>query len=187
MNTSQAVLHDAEERMKKSLEVFQKNLGALRSGRANAGMVEHLRVDYYGVPTPLKQVANITIPEPRMILIQPWDAQALKPIEKALGDSDLGIAPVIDGKLIRLVIPALTRERREELVKVSAKNAEEARVAHRAIRREANEKMKQLEKDKAITEDDSRKSQESVQKLTDKYIQLVDQAHSLKEKELTQN
>jgi ribosome recycling factor len=187
MNTSQAVLHDAEERMKKSLEVFQKNLGALRSGRANSGMVEHLRVDYYGVPTPLKQVANITVPEPRMILIQPWDTQALKPIEKALGESDLGIAPVIDGKLIRLVIPALTRERREELVKVSSKNAEEARVSHRAIRREANEKVKQLEKDKEITEDDSRKSQESVQKLTDKYIQLVDQAHSQKEKELIQN
>jgi ribosome recycling factor len=187
MNTSQAVLHDAEERMKKTLEIFQKNLAGLRSGRANSGMVENLRVDYYGVPTPMRQVANITIPEPRMIVIQPWDAQALKPIEKAIGESDLGIAPVVDGKQIRLVIPPLTRERREELAKISAKNAEEARVSHRSIRREANEKVKHLEKDKAITEDDSRRSQENIQKLTDKYIQLVDQAQSQKEKELTQN
>ena len=187
MDTSQAVLHDGEDRMKKSLDVVHKNLAALRSGRANSGMVENLRVDYYGVPTPLRQVANITTPEPRMIVIQPWDAQALKPIEKALGDSDLGIAPVVDGKLIRLVIPSLTRERREELVKVSAKTAEEGRVSLRSVRREANEKIKLLEKDKKITEDDSRKSQENVQKLTDKYIQLIDQAHSQKEKELTQN
>ena len=187
MDTSQAVLHDGEERMKKSLDVVHKNLGALRSGRANSGMVEHLKVDYYGVSTPLRQVANITIPEPRMIVLQPWDAQALKPIEKAIGDSDLGIAPVVDGKLIRILIPALTRERRKELVKISAKTAEEGRVSLRSLRREANEKIKQLEKDKKITEDDSRKSQENVQKLTDKYIQLIDQAHSQKEKELTQN
>ena len=187
MNDSKSVIRDSEERMKKSLEVVQQSLSSIRTGRANAGMVEHLRVDYYGTSTPLKQIANVTVPEPRMILIQPWDATAIKSVEKAILDSDLGISPVIDGKMVRLVVPPLTRERRDEMVKIVSKQAEEGHVAVRAIRREANEKIKQLEKEKKITEDDSFKSQEDIQKLTDKQIALIDQAKLAKEKELLQN
>ena len=187
MSDSKTVFRESEERMKKSFEVVQQSLAGVRTGRANAGMVEHIRVDYYGSQTPLKQMANITVPEPRMILVQPWDASALKSIEKAVLDSDLGIPPVIDGKLIRLVVPPLTRERREELVKIVHKQTEEGHVAVRAIRREANEKIKQLEKEKKITEDDSFKSQDDIQKLTDRYILLIDQSKSAKEKELIQN
>jgi ribosome recycling factor len=184
MSDSKSVLHESEERMKKSFEMVQINLAGVRTGRANSGMVENIRVDYYGTSTPLKQMANITVPEPRMILIQPWDASALKSIEKALLDSDLGIPPVIDGKLVRLAVPALTRERREDMVKIVHKQSEEGHVAVRAIRREANEKVKQLEKEKKITEDDSFKTQDLIQKLTDKYIQLIDQTKTTKEKEL---
>ncbi len=170
--------------MKKTLEVVQQNFSGIRSGRATTGMVENIRVDYYGSPTPIKQMANVTIPEPRTLLINPWDPSALKAIEKAIGDSDLGIAPMIDGKLVRLVVPPLTRERREELVKIVHKQAEEGRVSLRSVRRDANEKIKQLEKEKAITEDDSFKSLDSIQKLTDRFIQWIDQAQSAKEKEL---
>ena len=184
MVNSQTVIHEAEEKMKKSLEIVQHNLAGIRTGRATSGMVENIRVDYYGTPTPLRQIASITIPEPRTILISPWDASALKGVEKAIHDSDLGIAPVIDGKLVRLAIPPLTRERREELVKIVHKLAEEGHVSMRAIRRDSNERVKQLEKEKTITEDDSFKSQSEIQKLTDRYIQTVDQAKSAKEKEL---
>jgi len=187
MATTQMVLQETEEKMKKSLEALHQNLLGIRSGRANAGMVENIRVDYYGASTPIKQVANIAIPEPRMLLIHPWDVSSLKSIEKAIAESDLGIPPVIDGKMIRLVIPPLTRERREELVKIVKKLTEEGRVSVRSIRRDANEKIKQLEKDKAATEDESFKAQDSSQKLTDKYIQLIDQAQDQKEKELIQN
>lgn len=183
--SGQAVLREAEDKMKKSLEIVQQHFSSVRSGRANSGMVENIRVDYYGTQTPLRQLANITIPEPRMIIIQPWDASAIKSVEKALADSDLGISPVIDGKNVRLNIPALTRERREELVKIVHKQAEEGRVSLRSIRREANEKVKSIEKEKTITEDESFKTQTEIQKLTDKYIQLIDQAQASKEKDLT--
>lgn len=183
--TAQNALRESEDKMKKSLDVVHQHFAGIRSGRATTGMVENIRVDYYGTSTPLKQLCNITIPEPRMLLIHPWDANALKPIEKAIADSDLGIAPVIDGKLVRLVVPPLTRERREELVKIIHKLAEEGRVSMRSIRREANEKIKVLEKDKTITEDESFKSQTEIQKLTDRYIQSIDQAQSVKEKEIT--
>ena len=181
---SQAVIRETEEKMKKTLEVVHQHFASIRSGRANTGMVENIRVDYYGTMTPLKQMANITIPEARMLMISPWDASALKAIEKAIADSDLGISPVIDGKMIRIAIPPLTRERRDELVKIVHKAAEEGRVSMRSVRRESNEKLKALEKDKTITEDDSFKSQDAIQKLTDKHIQLVDQALASKEKEL---
>jgi len=184
MLTSKSVLTDTEEKMKKTLEVVQQNFSGIRSGRATTGMVENIRVDYYGSPTPIKQMANVTIPEPRTLLINPWDPSALKAIEKAIGDSDLGITPMIDGKLVRLVVPPLTRERREELVKIVHKQTEEGRVSLRSVRRDANEKIKQLEKEKAITEDDSFKSLDSIQKLTDRFIQWIDQAQSAKEKEL---
>ncbi|MBI4432124.1 MAG: ribosome recycling factor [Candidatus Omnitrophica bacterium] len=186
MATEQELIRDSEERMKKSLEIVQHNFASIRSGRATSGMVENIRVDYYGTSTPLRQVANITIPEPKVLLIHPWDPSALKSIEKAIGESDLGIAPIIDGKMIRLVIPPLTRDRREELVKIVHKQAEEGRVAIRSIRREANDKVKILEKEKKITEDESFKAQGDMQKLTDRYIQLIDQSQSAKEKDLTQ-
>ncbi len=184
MNAKQ-VVHDAEEKMKKSLEVVGHNFGSIRTGRANSGMVEHLKVDAYGSMMPMRQVANITIPEPRTILLQPWDPSMLKPLEKAINDSDLGIPPFIDGKMIRLSIPALTRERREEMVKIVHKLAEEGRVSMRSIRRDANDKIKLLEKEKTATEDESFKSQAEVQKTTDRYIALIDQAQAAKEKELT--
>lgn len=184
MSTSQTIIHESEERMKKTLESLNNNFMGVRSGRANPGMVENIRVDYYGTQTPVKQLANISVPEPKMLLIQPWDVSALKAIEKAIMDSDLGISPVVDGKMVRLVVPTLTRERREELVKIVGKMAEESRVSVRSVRRESNEKIKQIEKDKKITEDESFKSLDSIQKLTDKYIQMIDQAQSLKEKEL---
>lgn len=185
--SAQNIIKEAEDKMKKTLDVVHQQFSGVRSGRANSGMVENIRVDYYGTPTPIKQLGNVTIPEPRMIVIQPWDASALKGIEKAITDSDLGISPVIDGKMVRLVIPPLTRERRDELVKITHKLAEEGRVSLRSIRRESNEKIKAVEKDKSVTEDESFKAQAEVQKLTDRYIQLIDQTQSSKEKELTQN
>ena len=181
---SKIVLKDTEEKMKKTLDVVHQSFAGIRSGRASAGMVENIKIDYYGTMTPLKQMANITVPEPRMILIHPWDVGGLKSIEKGIADSDLGISPVIDGKMVRLVVPPLTRERREELIKIVHKCAEDGRVSMRAVRRDANEKIKQIEKDKTITEDDSFKSQDAIQKLTDKHIQFIDQALSAKEKEL---
>ena len=181
---SQTVLRETEDRMKKTLDVVYQSFSGIRSGRAGAGMVENIKIDYYGAMTPLKQMANITIPEPRMILIHPWDVSTLKAIEKGVAESDLGIAPVIDGKMVRLVIPPLTRERREELAKIVHKSAEDGRVSMRSVRRDANEKIKALEKDKTITQDDSFKSQDTVQKLTDKYIQMIDQALASKDKEL---
>ena len=184
MNAKQAVL-DAEEKMKKSLEIVGHNFASVRTGRANSGMVEHLKVDAYGSMMPMRQVANVTIPEPRTILLQPWDPSMLKPIEKAINESDLGIAPFVDGKMIRLFIPALTRERREEMVKIVHKLAEEGRVSMRSVRRDANDKIKQLEKDKTATEDESFKAQADIQKMTDRYIALIDQTQASKEKELT--
>lgn len=186
MVTAQNVLKETEDKMKKTLDAVHQNFSSVRTGRANTGMVEHIRVDYYGTMTPMRQVANITIPEPRMLLISPWDVGALKAIEKALADSDLGISPVIDGKLVRIVVPPLTRERREELVKVVHRLAEEGRVSLRAIRRDGNEAVKKLEKDKTATEDESFKTQDQIQKLTDRYIQQIDQLQAAKEKDLTQ-
>lgn len=186
MVTAASLVKETEEKMKKSLEVLQHNLSGIRSGRASAGMVENIKVDYYGAQTPIKQMANITVPEPKSLLIHPWDISAIKMIEKAILESDLGIAPVIDGKQIRLVVPALTRERREELAKIVKKVAEDSRVAIRSIRRDANEHIKQLEKEKKITEDESFKFQQDVQKLTDQSIQSVDQSQGSKEKEITQ-
>ncbi len=171
------VIHDSEDKMKKSLDAVQQNFSSIRSGRASSGMVQ----------TPLKQMANISVPEPRMIVLHPWDISAIKAVEKALMESDLGIPPVVDGKIIRLAVPPLTRERREELIKIVHKQAEEGHVSVRSIRRDANERVKQLEKEKKITEDDSFKAQAEIQKLTDKYIQLIDQAQSAKEKELAPN
>ena len=180
MSSVQNILRESEDRMKKTLDATNQSVSSIRTGRANSGMVENLRVDYYGAMTPLKQMANITVPEPRLLMISPWDVSALKAIEKAVMDSDLGVTPVIDGKLIRISIPPLTRERREELVKIVHKLAEEGHVSMRSNRREGNEKIKVLSKEKKITEDESFKAEQDMQKLTDRYIQMIDQAQAAK-------
>lgn len=182
--SAQNVLRESEDKMKKTIDATNQSFSSVRTGRANAGMVENLRVDYYGAMTPLKQMANITVPEPRLLLIHPWDVSALKAIEKSIAESDLGIAPVIDGKMVRLSIPPLTRERREEMVKIVHKLAEEGRVSLRTVRREGNDKIKALGKEKKITEDEAFKGEQDMQKLTDRYIATIDQAQAAKEKDL---
>ncbi|SDF39674.1 ribosome recycling factor [Sporolituus thermophilus] len=173
-----------EEKMKKALEVLRKEFGALRAGRATPALLDKVTVDYYGMPSPINQVANISVPEPRLIVIQPWEKSMLAPIEKAILKSDLGLTPTNDGNVIRLSIPQLTQQRRSELVKVVHKKAEEARVAIRNLRRDANDAIKKLEKEKQVSEDEAKKAQEDMQKLTDKYIKEVDQVMAAKEKEI---
>lgn len=179
-----AVMNEAEEKMKKTVEVLRKDLGGLRAGRANPAMLEKISVDYYGTLTPVTQLANISVPEPRLLLIQPWDKSSIPAIEKAILKSDLGLTPANDGVVIRLNIPQLTEERRSEIVKVAKKKAEENRVAIRNIRRELIDDIKKLEKDKAVSEDEAKKAQEKAQKLTDKYIKEIDMVLEKKEKEI---
>lgn len=178
------ILDAQEDKMKKTLEGLKKDYGTLRAGRAAPSLLDKVMVDYYGTPTPVNQLANVTVPEPRMIMIKPWDKKSLKDIEKAIMKSDLGLMPNSDGSIIRLAIPQLTQERRKELVKVVGKKAEEAKVAMRNIRRDGNEAIKKLEKNKQITEDDRKEAQEDIQKLLDKYIKLVDSTKASKEKEV---
>ncbi|CUH96121.1 Ribosome-recycling factor [Propionispora sp. 2/2-37] len=173
-----------EERMKRALDALRKELASLRAGRATPALLDKIMVDYYGTPTPVNQVANVAVPEPRMITIQPWEKSLLAPLEKAILKSDLGLTPNSDGTIIRLSIPQLTQERRTELVKVIHKKAEDARVAIRNIRRDANDAIKKIEKEKAASEDETKKAQEDMQKLTDKYIKEVDQIMAVKEKEI---
>ena len=180
----QAVLKDAEERMKKVLATLDKEFSRLRTGRASSSLLDGLRVDYYGTMTQLDQLASVATPDSRSITIQPWDRKAFSEIEKAIMKSDLGLTPVNDGKVIRLNIPPLTEDRRKDLVKMGKKHAEEAKVAVRNIRRDANELLKKKKSDKSINEDDQRKGQEDVQKLTDSYIAKTDEAFSKKEKEI---
>ena len=168
----------------KSLEALKHEYGSLRAGRATPSLLDKVMVDYYGTPTPVNQVAKVSVPEPRMIMIQPWEKSLLHDIEKAIMKSDLGLSPNSDGTAIRLAIPQLTQERRQEIVKTVGKKAEEAKVAMRNVRRDGNDAIKKLEKAKEITEDESKKGQEDMQKLVDKYIKLVDGAKSSKEKEV---
>ena len=178
------VIESAEDRLNKTLDGLKKDYGTLRAGRAAPSLLDKVTVDYYGVATPVNQIANVTIPEPRMIMIKPYDRSSLKDIERAIQKSDLGLTPNNDGTTIRLQIPQPTQERRKELVKVVSKKAEEAKVAMRNIRRDANESIKKLEKGKEITEDDRKDAQEEMQKLLDKYIKLVDSTRATKEKEV---
>ncbi len=178
------VINSSEDKLKKSLDALKKDYGTLRAGRATPSLLDKVMVDYYGTPTPVNQMANVTIPEPRIIMIKPYDKGSLKEIEKAIQKSDLGLNPNSDGIAIRLTIPQPTQERRKELVKVVSKKAEECKVAMRNIRRDANEAIKKLEKDKKITEDDRKDAQDKVQKLLDKYIKLVDSTKATKEKEV---
>jgi ribosome recycling factor len=175
-----------ENKMKKSCEALNAQLATIRAGRANAAVLDQIQVDYYGVPTPIQQVASIATPDPRSLLIQPWDNKLLKGIEKAILSSDLGINPQNDGRSIRLVFPPLTEERRKDLVKQTKKYGEEYKVAIRNIRRDAIEKLKKQQKASEITEDDYKQAEKDVQKLTDDYIKELDKICANKEKELTE-
>lgn len=173
-----------EEKMKKALAIVTRELGEVRGGRATPALVEHLTVDYYGAPTPLKQLAAITSPEPSMLVVQPWDGKAVQDIERAILKASIGVTPMIDGKLVRIPIPPLTGDRRTELTKVIHKMAEEGRINIRNVRRDANETVKKLKGEKKITEDESFKGQDTIQKLTDKYIGQIDALVKAKEQEL---
>jgi ribosome recycling factor len=173
-----------EEKMKKTINVLKDNLANIRAGRANPQILDRLTIDYYGAPTPINQVATVSVPEARVILIQPWEAKLLKDIEKEIQKSDIGINPNNDGKVIRLVFPALTEERRKELTKTSKKEGEDAKVAIRAIRRDSIESMKTKKKNSEITEDDLKDAEKDIQNLTDKYIADIDHIIEAKDKEI---
>ncbi|MGQ9572360.1 MAG: ribosome recycling factor [Dehalococcoidia bacterium] len=178
------VLADAKARMGKAVDALRKDLATIRTGRAHPGLIEHLRVDYYGTPTPLNQIATIAVPEPRLLTIQPWDRQSSGAIEKAILKADLGLNPISDGNIIRLIIPQLTEERRKELVKVVRKKVEEGRVAVRNIRRDCHDELRHLQKEKKISEDAQYRAQDDLQKLTDGFIQEVERVGEEKEAEL---
>ena len=178
------VFAESEQRMKKCIESLKKDFTRIRTGRASASLLDGIMVDYYGSPMPINQVAAISIPDARMIMIQPWEKSMIGPIEKAIQTSDLGLNPMNDGNLIRLPIPALSEERRKDLFKHCKKAGEDSKVAIRNVRRDSNEEIKTLEKDKVITQDDLKKGQEEVQKLTDRYIKIVDEVLVIKEKEI---
>lgn len=170
--------------MGKAVEALAHELTTVRTGRASAAIVDHVRVDYHGVPTPLKQMATISVPEARLLLIQPWDRGALSSIDKAIQKADLGLNPASDGNVIRLAIPLLSEERRKELVKLVQKRAEDGRVAVRNIRRNALEEFREMERNKDISQDDLKRAQEQLQQLTDKFVAEVDKAAKAKEAEL---
>ena len=178
------VLADAKDRMGKAVEALRKELATIRTGRAHSGLIEHLRVDYYGAPTPLNQLATISVPEPRLLVIQPWDRQSLGNIEKAVHKADLGLNPINDGNVIRLVIPQLTEERRKDLAKVVRKKVEEGRVAVRNVRRDRHDELRRLQREKDISEDAQYLAQEELQKLTDGFIQEIERVGEEKEAEL---
>ena len=178
------VTKELEERMNKTISVLEENLAEVRAGRANPAILNKIKIDYYGVPTPINQVAGISVPEARMIMIQPWDASILKEIEKEILKSDIGINPNNDGKVIRLVFPELNEERRKELVKEIKKMGEESKIALRAIRRDGIDEAKAMEKESLISEDERRKAEEDIQKLTDKKTEEIDSKIAAKEKEI---
>lgn len=177
-------VEDAKRRMDKSMEVLQKELAAIRTGRASLSILDHVRVDYYGTLTPLNQVANLAVPEASLITIQPWEPPMLEKIEKAILNSDLGINPANDGKILRLPIPPLTEERRKALVKQVGKIAEESRTAVRQVRRDVNDRLKRLLKDKEISEDEEKRALKEIQDLTDAHIKKVDDLVKKKDQEL---
>jgi ribosome recycling factor len=177
-------LQETKERMGKTITALENELKRVRTGRASLSLLDGIRVDYYGTQTPLNQMASLSVPESRLIVIQPWDVSGIKEIEKAILKSDLGLTPSSDGKLIRISIPPLTEERRKELVKVVSKMCEEHKIAARNIRRDANELLKGFKKDGDISEDDAFKAQDSVQKITDDFIAKIDEIYKEKEKEI---
>jgi ribosome recycling factor len=178
------ILKTAEHKMTRAVEVLGHDLQSVRTGRAHPALLDKVQVDYYGTPTPLNGVANISAPDPRMVLVQPWDRTMLGPIEKAIQKSDLGINPNNDGQVIRLVLPQLTEERRKELVKQVHHRTEEARIAVRNIRRDALDHLRKAEKDGGISQEDERRAQERLQKITDQFIKKVDDVSKRKETEV---
>jgi len=184
MNNVKEIEGNAKQRMEKALSDLQHAMATIRTGRASVNLLDNVRVDYYGTPTPVNQLANLHVPEPGMITVQPWDVSQIAPIEKAIRAADLGVNPSNDGKLIRIPIPPLNEERRRELAKKLHGVAEDHRVAIRNIRRDANEHIKKLAKDKKIAEDEDRRGHEETQKLTDSYMQKLDQLAKAKEREI---
>ncbi|WP_125153740.1 ribosome recycling factor [Clostridium rectalis] len=178
------ILNVADEKMTKTISVLKKDLGSMKAGRANPAMLDRVEVEYYGTMTPMNQVGNISVPEPRILQIQPWDKNAIKDIEKAILKSDLGLNPSNDGNVIRLMIPELTEETRKNIVKNVKKTGEEAKIAIRAVRRDCNEKIKGLKKEADVSEDEIKKAEEDIQKKTDKFIKEVDNVIEQKEKEI---
>ncbi|MCF0155827.1 MAG: ribosome recycling factor [Veillonella sp.] len=178
------ILAQQEERMNKSIDALKHEFASIRTGRASTALLDGVTVDYYGTPSPINQVANISVPEPRMIVIAPWDKSMMPAIEKAIMMSDLGLNPNNDGEQIRLAIPQLTEERRKEIVKTVHKKAEDAKVAIRNIRRDANDALKKEEKAKTITEDVAKDGQDRIQKVTDKFIKMIDDLKVVKEKDV---
>ena len=174
----------AEHKMQKSVEALQHDLAKVRTGRAHTGLLDHVMVDYYGSPMPINQVATVSAPEPRMLSVQVWDRSNVGLVEKAIRQADLGINPITDGQNIRLPIPDMTEERRKELSKLAHQYAEKAKIAVRNVRRDANEKIKKLEKEHELSEDDMRNSVEAIQKLTDQFVHRVDESVAAKEKEI---
>lgn len=180
----ESTYQETRERMKKSIDSLKHDLQRVRTGRASLTLLDGVKADYYGTPTPLAQMASLSVPESRMITIQPWDVSAIKEIEKAIMKSDLGLTPANDGKIIRISIPPLTEQRRKELVKIVNKTCEESKVAIRNIRRDSNELIKGFKKDGDVSEDDAFKAQDQIQKITDEYIKKVDDVYKDKEKEI---
>lgn len=178
------VKKNTEQKMQKSIDTLKADLAKVRTGRAHAGILDHIQVDYYGTPTLINQVANVTLIDARTIGVQPWEKKMIAKVEKAIRESDLGLNPSTQGDLIRVPTPALTEERRKEMVKLCKSEAEDAKIAVRNIRRDANEALKKLLKDKAISEDDERRAQDDVQKLTDKFVAEIDKLVAEKEKEV---
>jgi ribosome recycling factor len=178
------IFDDSKDRMKKGLEALEREYKRLRTGRASASLLDGVRANYYGTPTPLAQLATVTTPDPRTIMVQPWDQTVLGEVEKSILKSELGLTPNNDGKVIRIGIPPLTEERRKDLVKMINKKAEEYKVIMRNIRRDSNELIKDLKKDKEISEDEQFKAQDEVQKITDDFIKKIDEIYSAKEKEI---
>jgi ribosome recycling factor len=180
----QALIKEAESRMQGAVDALLREFAGVRTGRASTGLLEGIRVDYYGTPTPISQMASVSVPDPKTLLIQPWEPGLLPTVERAIMKSDLGLTPANDGKVIRLVMPPLTEERRKQLAKAVGKLAEDCRVAVRNIRHEANKKIKAIEKEKKVSEDEGRRGQEQVQKITDKFVQRVDELLKKKEQEI---
>jgi ribosome recycling factor len=180
----QALVKDIEARMQAALDTLGREFASVRTGRASASLLDTVRVDYYGTPTPITQMASVAVPDARTLTIQPWESAQLHAIEKAVMKSDLGLTPINDGKTIRLTIPALTEERRKQLAKTVGKMAEEGRVAIRNVRREANDKLKAMARDKKVSEDEERRGHEQIQKMTDRFIAKVDELLKKKEHEI---
>lgn len=178
------IIDDLEDKLRKSVAALKKDFSKLRTGVASVTLIEDIKVTYYNQPTPINQVATIGVPDSRTITIQPWDSQAINEIERAIQKSDIGVNPMSDGKVIRLSFPKLTEERRKDLTKVGSKMLEATKVAMRNIRRDFNEKIKKMEKDKVLSKDDAHRNQDEVQKVTDRYIEMAEKAYAEKEKEI---